>query len=1076
MSKYLKHIWCKACLILVLSFLSPTDSKAQFYDGYGQNNVQYDFLEWKNLDTSHFRVFYYGRAKNLAVLATNIAEDVSAKLVERLKLYIDFKSNLILYTNYNHYKQSNIHKLNNEIILENGQGISLTGKTYVVYYDGELNHLKKQIEENIIRGFVENAVFGDFLRNLQRNSFAVDIPYWFTEGLIKYVADSISVKDIKKLESYEMEHSETNLFRMAKDEPLLAGKFFWNMIYQKIGDREALKLLNKSVSTKSYYKALRGALNVKRYRMINNEWKKHVDQLLERYNKTIIRPDTNSSLLSIEAPRVEDLSNFSASPLKDEMLYVKKSKNSWELKALNTYGKESTILSGPRTKYGLQRDPHNPKLAWSNNGQVLGILYQDRARYTLKYYNSLDRSLFTRYIKSKLFDRVLSASFTESNNNMLLSVIKNDRSDIVLYTINTNRVQKITDDDFVDLEPVYLYSKLRKGLVWKSNRDNPSMKSSRNRDGDFQDYTYNIFYKDAQNLSSQAQQLTFYKKSMVSNITQFSDNAFSYFIDSNNVRYRMVLEFVKRDNDVDTFRIYELPTPEYPLDQQYIRHTKQAVMFGYDQGRVHMYKESPEISLQDTLYQSIVDEQRQIQDSIMMASVKIEPPIDETKFGNYFMSEFYDESSLGQIQNYTEYDSISYPNRKRRLKITGYEPNFYLDQSGLDFSNELLVTKYQDVNTNGGSMYNIPLSEMYTATITDVLRDYTIIGGVRINLLEPGSDVYATFINRKRFLDWSVTGYRKSYHREDQGKVLTYYFEPTLTYPFSDLNRVSLTLGGRADIYRPFISGDSIISSQEPIDNRLLSARVEYTYDDTYVPEINIRKGQRVTLTTEYFRNIRNSEASLNVAADARAYVPVHKNIIWANRLSLASSFGNSRILYYLGGTDNAISTVSVRDALSSNGSSSLNNQFTSTSPDYNYILQTRAAPLRGFKQNRRNGSGYFLFNTELRVPFISTFMRRPVNSPLLRSLQLVLFTDVGLTWNGDFPNSENTVNSYTLQPVAPGQPTMVIKDPYSAPPVGFGAGLRAEFWGTYTKVDFAWKSQNIVPSPLIHLSLGYDF
>ncbi len=1061
--------------LIFFQCLFSYSAQAQFYDGYGQNNVQDDYLEWKNYDTSHFRVFYYGKAKNLALLATNLAEDVSAQLVKKLKVYIDYKANLVLYTSYNHYKQSNRHQLNNEIILEDGSGVTLTGKTYMVYYDGNIFSLRKQIEESIIRGFVEDVVYGDFIKNMKRYSFAVDIPYWFSEGLVKYVTDSISSKDIEQLKSYTKSQEDNNLFNLAKLNPELAGKFFWDMIYQIVGEKEAIKLLNKSVSTKSYYKALRNAINADNFKTINNTWDEYIEKTIQQYDKGILTNNTQEAPISIETPRLDNYSNFSASPLKDEFLYVQKSKNSWDLYNKNKNGKVFKILSGPQTKYGLPRDKYNPILAWSNNGQVLGIVFHEDNRYKLKYYNSLDRSLFTRNIKPKLFDRVLHANFTESSNNLLLSVIKNDRSDIVLYTIKTNRVQKITDDDYVDLEPIYLYSKLRKGLVWISNRENSSIQSSRNKDGNFQNLYYNIFYKDAQNLSKNAQQLTNYKESIVSNLTQFGENAFSFFVDSNHTRYRMILEFEKRDNNVDTFKIYELPSSEYPIHQQYIRHTKENVLFSYSNGKVNMYKNAPEISLLDTVFQSQLDKIRQEQDSIDLIGMKLDTLIDESQFGNYFMSEFYDENKLGKLQYYNEYDSISYPQRTKRLKISSYLPNFYIEQSQLELNNDLLVTKYQDVASTGSQFYNIPLSEMYSITISDVLKDYTISGGFRFNFFELGSEAYVRYINRKRKLDWSVIGYRKSNLIPTQGKIFTYYLEPSITYPFNDLHRLTFSLGGRADMFKPFLTLDTALYGRPEVDNTLVFTGLEYVYDDSYVPEVNIRKGVRAKISTEFFNNFRDNNYVVAWSIDARAYLPVHKNIIWANRISTASSYGNSKILYFIGGTDNPIVTSSIKNVFSSLGSSSLNNQLTVISPENNYILQTRSAPLRGYKQNERNGNSYFLFNTELRVPIASTFINRPINSVFFRSLQFIIFADVAMTWIGNWPNSNSTA-SYIKVPTPAGQPTIVIKNPYDTPPIGFGTGLRAEFWGTYTKLDLAWKSHDFVPAPFLHLSLGYDF
>ncbi len=1065
-------------IILVLLFVVCTTSLySQPKVPFGQNNVQYDFLQWKNIDTSHFRVFYYGKSKNLAMLATSIAEEVSANLVEKLKIYIDYKANLIIYSNYNHYKQSNLHKLNSEIILDNGKGISLTGKTYMVYFNGEILNLKKQIERNVVRGFVEDIVFGNFLKNLQRNSFAVDIPYWFTEGLINYITDSVSTYDMKRLVSYNTRHTKSNLFRMAKEEPELAGKLFWDLVHKKVGDREALRILSKSVTAKSYYKTIQKSLDAESYELLNKKWGEYTEEVIKDFEKNHLPEIPTEPTMVMPIENIENYSNFYASPIKEEFLYVKKTLNRWELISNTRKYKESIVLKSPRKAFGIERDEKDPVMAWSHNGQVLGIFYQVNGRYKLKYYNALDRTLFTRYIKPKLFDRILSANFTESNNNILMSVIKNDRSDIIMYTISTNRVQRITDDDFVDLEPIYVYSKLRKGLVWKSNRNDPSIKRSRNFNGDFQKYTYNLFYKDAQNLSSEVTQLTNYQNSYISNVTQFNENAISYFIDSNHSRYRMVLEFEKRDMDTDTFRIYELPLNEYPLAQQYIRHDKKTVLFTYDSARVNMYKVLPEVNQTDTLFQEMLNEKRRINDSIEMANFVILPPIDESKYGNFFMSEYFDESVLGQIQEYTEYDSISYPVKRKKLKISGHVPNFYLTRSEFDFSNEMLITKYQEISTTGNSILNTPIGEMYSATIQDVLGDYEFTGAFRVNYFEKGSEGFIKFINRKRFLDWSLTGYRKSYvGLSSTGKSSIYYLEPTVVYPLSDLHRISLSAGARLDIFNPYIIQEPTSIDAEGFRNTTVISSLEYVYDDTYSPEVNIRKGERISLTAEWFENFKENKTITNINLDARFYIPIYKNIIFASRANIALSFGNSRILYFLGGTDNPLLTASLRGNFLSDSLNALNNQITYVDPSLNYIFQAKASPLRGYEQNARNGNSYAMFNTEIRVPFVSTFAHRPINSTVLRSFQLVLFADMGLSWVGELPNSNNTIAYSYVAPVAPGNAYFILQNPYRTPPIGFGAGLRAEFWGYYTRVDVAWRTQNIIPRPLIHVSLGYDF
>lgn len=95
-----------------------------------------------------------------------------------------------------------------------------------------------------------------------------------------------------------------------------------------------------------------------------------------------------------------------------------------------------------------------------------------------------------------------------------------------------------------------------------------------------------------------------------------------------------------------------------------------------------------------------------------------------------------------------------------------------------------------------------------------------------------------------------------------------------------------------------------------------------------------------------------------NIGYDVRHYFILHKNILWANRISGASSFGQRKIAYYLGGVDSWI-----------------NPKFDNTIPvdqNNNYAFQAIATNMRGFPINTRNGNSFMVINSELRVPLFS--------------------------------------------------------------------------------------------------------
>jgi hypothetical protein len=250
--------------------------------------------------------------------------------------------------------------------------------------------------------------------------------------------------------------------------------------------------------------------------------------------------------------------------------------------------------------------------------------------------------------------------------------------------------------------------------------------------------------------------------------------------------------------------------------------------------------------------------------------------------------------------------------------------------------------------------------------------------------------------------------------------------------------------------------------------------RLEYVFDNTIDLALNLRQGTRYKVFVEGSRSFALGDGNgleLDpgfmgvVAADFRHYQRLDKRTILAVRLAGATSFGEQKILYYLGDTDN-----------------SLLPSFNSSIPigDENNRLTTLANNLRGFTANARNGNAYVLLNTELRVPVFRYFSER-IRSPFLRNFQMVGFFDVGTAWSGPDPYSdENPLNTaFFPDPAqAPNAPVQVrvvyFRNPIIA---GYGIGARALLFGYLLRLDYAWgiETKEVLP-PRLHLSLGVDF
>jgi hypothetical protein len=135
------------------------------------------------------------------------------------------------------------------------------------------------------------------------------------------------------------------------------------------------------------------------------------------------------------------------------------------------------------------------------------------------------------------------------------------------------------------------------------------------------------------------------------------------------------------------------------------------------------------------------------------------------------------------------------------------------------------------------------------------------------------------------------------------------------------------------------------------------------------------------------------------------------------------------------------------------------------------------ASPLRGFNVNRLSGTNHLLLNLEFRIPVKKLIGSEYVQSRFMNTLQFVAFTDVGSAWTGASPFSRSNgfnTNVYGGQS-NPFQATVTdFRNPFL---MGYGLGARAEFFGYFIKLDYAFGLESgDVKAPISYLTLGHDF
>ncbi|MEL7421921.1 MAG: hypothetical protein AAFN81_02970 [Bacteroidota bacterium] len=422
--------------------------------------------------------------------------------------------------------------------------------------------------------------------------------------------------------------------------------------------------------------------------------------------------------------------------------------------------------------------------------------------------------------------------------------------------------------------------------------------------------------------------------------------------------------------------------------------------------------------------------------------------------------------------------------RFRPGRIVNYRTTFRTDFVTFNMDNDLLFEGLDSYAANPDGFNTQPLSLLLKANFKDLFEDYVVEGGMRLPTTFNGTEYFLIFHSRKRRLDRFYAVYRRNQRFSEEGESFVPWRRENnvvlgqygVRYPLDIFQSLRATATIRRDRVQ-YLATDQTALEDAPAPDRTqrIGARFEYVFDNTLDLALNLRQGTRLKVYTEYYKTFSASldpsfsfdfaRGFLGVAGiDARHYLKIDKRSILAFRLAGAVSFGQDRILYYLGGTDNWLLPE-------------FNNTIPLPPEEPGFV--TLANNLRGFNLNIRNGNSYVLTNVEARIPIFRYFSER-IRSPFFRNFQLIGFFDAGTAWSGPDPyGDENPLNTTTF----PENPTVFT--PVSARVVYFrdplvfsyGVGARALLFGYMVRLDYGWGYETRrVQEPKLHISLGMDF
>ncbi len=1117
--------------VLVLSFIlllfSTVHSQVSSVE-YGKNRVQYKKFKWKFYQTDNFNVHFIEGGEALGKMAAKSAEEILPVLEDFVEYGLQRRANIVVYNSFTDFRQSNIGI---GIDWQNTGGVTkLVNNKMIIYFDGNLNNLERQIKQGVAQILVENLLFGDDLGEFASNQTLLDLPKWLTEGYIAYAAENWSTTLDDKLKSSLLSGNYKNFYQFAFKEPQLAGHAFWKFIEDKYRRDNITYFL--------YLSRIYKSLNAASLKITKKKFKELLEEFMEVESEKYYadlkgrRNQPKGNVVAVEeAINGKDYYRFQVNPIPKNNSYavVEYQKGIYKVVYEDLSIERKTLLKAGILNNQDELNPNYPLMAWDPKGSKLLVVYTESGKIKMFVYDVLSR-IKTNKQELPEFQLIQDAKFMLDNNTLILSAVKNGQSDIFVYKIKEQSIQQITNDPYDDMDASFVSFPGKTGIIFSSNRPSPiaskadSVLPTR--------YPHNIFLVDNWNKSEfrQITQLTNQQLGQARYPLQYNVNHFTFVSDANGIGNRYAGFFKTQRAGIDTlYKIGEdlLRNPErQELDSTLKAWNKsEPDSIGYMSITSDSTYTFPITNYQSSLLETrgagdnnLVSEVRQEGDLRFLYKLKINETVlnkrnvnarpttyirelldkqrkqkaDPTKYikttqgldssldknPKKFQTEFTDEIQDSKALTSEQEINPAAKDIIKNAKLYDYKLRFASDYVVSGFNNSILVNRYQPYGGGSGPIYlsnSNALNGIIRMGISDIMEDIKFTGGFRVATNLKDNDYLASFQNLKKRYDWGLTYYRsnqENYPIFDQTDIKS-YLKNKLASNLYQLN-----------ISYPFNEVKSIRASIGYRSDRVI-IKSDANYDPTRaMPDTQLKYA---LVKFEYVHdNTINPTMNIYNGLRYKVFTDINSNLVKSNSTGkFMFNIGADARYYYpiyrnfiWAGRAAADFSFGTQKLIYYLGGVEgwLNPKFNYgvvPAPDQNYAYQTLALNLRGHKQNIANGNNNVVLNSEFRFPVFATLLNRPINNAFIRNLQLVQFTDLGSAWNGRFSKIGRPNNTYGNPPVQ-----INIKTGGIGPFVGgYGFGLRSTVLGYFLRVDSGWPMGGFFKGkPIWYFALGLDF
>ena len=1040
-----------AAAAVILAAAGPS---AVWSQSFGKNKVQYRGFDWKYVQSKHFDVYYYGDSKNLAEYTADVAESSYVALKKDLKYDISKRIPILVYNSHNEFQQTNVSLSN---IDEGVGGFTEVYKDRVVIpFQGQYDEFRHVIHHELTHAYMFQLFYGGGMGSMVLSMTRFQLPLWFWEGMAEYESLGWDKSSDMFMRDAVVNGYVPPIDYMSGFMVYKGGQSLFNYIADKYGEQKVGEVISKIRSSRNLEAGLKRSIGLDTEEL-SDRWHKY---LRKRYWPDIADRDEPGDVARKLTDHIKTRNFlFNApvlSPKGDKLVYLSDEADYIDMYLLNTIdGKKlGRLIKGQRSDMYDNLHWLRPGAGWSPDGKKIVFASKSSGGRDALFIMDVESRQVEKSLTFDL-DGIFSPDWSPAGNRIVFTGMKNGRSDIYVYTLDTETLIPLTNDMFTDSEPSW--SSDGSCVVFVSDREDctdvrtaGTVDMPRKRDYIHDIYTISVSTGMVERLTNDGSM----EKS-----PQFSPDGTK-------------LAYVSNENGIDNIFIMDLDSKtSYPItnlltgisQMSWSNDGSRIAFSSFFNGGYDIYVLNNPLSVKPgsvmhkkTLFAQNADTVSQPEPSVEKAET-----VYENEFKNYV---FGDAFRKGDVLNEKKNEEQFFKEPVIKDSTGSYKANKY----SVKFSPDI-------VYGSAGYSQFFGLQGTTQLVFSDILGNHqiSVYTDLFYNLKNSNFNVSYYYLPKRTDLGVSVFHYSYlfyTYLLQDNyisyGYLRDRYYGLQLTSsrPFDKYRRLNFGLTamgiqrdwGTIDPYAYYYGySNDYMKDQGNIYNRkIFYMNAGYNTDTVVWGMTGPINGKRSYLSLTYSPAIVKKEGLdfWTVKGDWRRYFRIKKDFTFALRFTGGVSGGRQPQQFLLGGM---MGWINYRYA-------DIPSDFW-TSNDL-FFFSSFETPMRGALYYNMMGTRFMLANLEFRFPLIRYLI---MGWPLqigFQNIRGVVFTDIGSAWSDDS----------AWEPFEYDNMQFRLKDMMA----GFGIGARVNLGFFLLKYDLAWKTTfaETARKPVHYFTLGAEF